>query len=430
MDKYLIKYLVDTADSELSKKYIDFFKAELDWQLYISETHMSEAYYRNRAIGMKEKLKHLYQYTNALFIQSNTKQSGTKKVLSTLMLPQKEILSLSKFGLESYSPIWHPLRKKNIFGDYKTLKWHKNIQDRIRNDDFHSFLDSKFHEDLETFQQYLLTQYQEQNFRALFLYTDQYFYSKYSIDIFKKMDRPSFVFTHGMPGIYSLEVDNRSDYLMVWSEKIKENYINVGFEPSKVKVLGHPLYKNLEKEKSLRSDLSDILIIPVSSVTWHQHEYNNIVVNDASMVVLYLYKVQNVLMRLGIKKARYRSHPSINKKWIYPFLDPDFYVCDTEPLSTSLNKSSLVIGANSTVVLEALMQGVNYIAFDPKDENGVNMSGYKAVSPFDGSEEKLMLSNDESELEYMLKSNAITDYSLVHDFIQDLDLSILKELID
>ncbi len=171
-------------------------------------------------------------------------------------------------------------------------------------------------------------------------------------------------------------------------------------------------------------------MIPVPSVTWHQHEYGNTVVNDASMVVLYLYKVQKILMRLGIKKARYRPHPSINKKWIYPFLDPDFYACDTEALTTSLDKSSLVIGANSTVLLEALIHGVNYIAFDPKDENGVNMSGYKSVPPFDGSEKKLMLSTDETELKKMITSNAVTDYNLVHDYIQNFDLSVINKLIN
>ena len=169
MDKYLIKYLLENTDNLLSKKYIDFFKAELDWQIYISETHISEAYYRNRTIDINEKLKRLYQYANALFMQSNTKKSNEIKVLSTLKLPQKDLLSFSKIGLKSYSPIWHPLGKKNNFGDYKTLKWHKKMQDRIRNDDFHLFLDSKFHNELETFQQYLLTQYDEQNFRALFL---------------------------------------------------------------------------------------------------------------------------------------------------------------------------------------------------------------------------------------------------------------------
>ena len=430
MDKYLIKYLVENADNELSKKYIDFFKVELDWHLYISETHIAKSYFRNRHIRTKDRLKRLYQYSRALILQPNTIESSNAKVLSTLKLSQKDTSSLSELGIAAYSPIWHPLRKKNIVGDLKTLRWHQRIQEKIRNDDFHLFLDSKFHEQLETFQEHLITQYQNYDFRALFLYTDQYFYSKYHIDIFKKLDRPSFVFSHGMPGAYSLEVDNRADYLMVWSEKIKQNYINAGFNSAKVKVVGNPSYKHLEKYKTLRSDFSNVLVIPVSSVTWHHHEYDNIVVSDASMVVLYLYKVQKVLKKLGIKKARYRTHPSINKEWVHPLLDPDFYVCDTEPLSTSLNKSSIVIGSNSTVLLEALIDGVNYIGFHPKEENGVNMSGYKSVPPFDGMEEKLMLTDNEEDLEKMLRSNVMTDYSLVHDYIQDLDLSILKKLIN
>jgi hypothetical protein len=430
MDTYLIKYLIETTDNELSKKYIDFFKAELDWQIYISETHISKSYFRNRKIDLNEKLKRLYQNVNALLISANLNQKDKINVLSTLKLPQQDTDSINQLGFNLFSPIWHPLRKKNIVGDYKTWQWHQNIQHKIRNADFSSFLDPEFHENLEAFQQHLISQYQQQNFKALFLYTDQYFYSKYSIDIFKKMNRPSFVFTHGMPGIYSKEIDNRADYLMVWSEKIKQNYIKAGFDSSKVKVVGHPIYTNLEKEKPLRSSLTDILIIPVSSVTWHQHEYNNVVVNDASMVILYLYKVQHVLTKLGIKNARYRPHPSINKKWIIPFLDSNFYTLDNQPLTTSLKKASLVIGANSTIVLEALMHGVNYIAFDPKDENGVNMSGYKSVPPFDGSEEKLMLAQNEAELEKMIVDNVMTKYSLVHDFIQDFDLSVLKELIN
>ena len=428
MDRYLIKYLVDTADDELSKKYIDFFKVELDWQLYISKTHMSKNYFRDRKRTLKEQLLAFYQYSYAVARSKNVKPSNNSKILSTVYFPNKE--QFSELKIASYSPVWHPVGKTNIFGDLKTLQWHKNIQNRIRHDDFQLFLEPTFHDALEQFQQHLLAQYTKQDFKALFLYTDQYFYSKYSIDIFKKMDRPSFIFTHGMPGIYNLEVDNRADYLMVWSEKIKQNYINAGFSEAKIKVVGHPRHLNIPKKVTLRSDLTDVLVIPVSSVTWHQHTYGDPVVNDASMVVLYLYKVQKTLQKLGVKKARYRSHPSINQQWIHSFLDQDFYVFDTEALPTSLQRASLVIGSNSTVVLEALMQGVNYLAFDPKDEQGKNMSGYKSVPPFDGSEEKLMMAENEMELEKMIKGNAITEYSLVHDFIQEFDLSVLKHLIN
>jgi 3D (Asp-Asp-Asp) domain-containing protein len=430
MDSYLIKYLRDNSENELSKKYIDFLKVELDCILYISETIMSKSYHRDRITSLENRLKKNYQYTNALLCVHNRKESSNKKVLSTLKLQQKDISSLSKLGYDFFSPIWHPLRKKNIFGDFKTLKWHKNIQKKLKTNDFHSFLEPEFHNELEVFQEHLLTAYTKQDFRALFLYTDQYFYSKYSIDIFKKMNRPSFVFSHGMPGIYSLEVDNRSDYLMVWSEKIKQNYINAGFESSKVKVVGNPNYQRVAKHKIIRSDLSNVLVIPLTSAVWVQHEYDKTVVTDNGATILYLYKVQTVLKKLGVKKARYRPHPTMNKQWVHSFLDQDFYTCDTENFNDSLNRSSLVIGTNSTLVLESLIHGVNYILFDPKNENGINMSGHKSVPPFDGSEEKLVVVNTEDDLFNALKNNALTNYDLVNDYIQDYDLSVLKELID
>lgn len=427
MDKYLIKYLRDNADNELSRKYIDFFKIELDWHIYNSEAHIAKEYHRNREIGWKERLIHLYQYSNAFFFNTNLKKEEGLNILSTVYFNDKNLLS--DLGFNSYSPIWHALGRNNIFGDYKTVTWYRKMQSRIRNEDFYLFLDPILHQELEIFQSRLVEQYKKQDFRALFLNTDQYFYSKYSIDIFKKMDMPSFVFSHGLPGIYSLEVDNRSNYLMVWSEKIKQNYINAGFHASKVKVVGNPKYKNIPKVKELKSSLSDILVIPVSSANWHQHEYDDTILTDKSMVVLYLYQVQTVLKKLGVKKARYRVHPSINKEWVRAFLDQNFYVCDSETLIESLNRSSLVIGSTSTVLLDSLMQGVNYIVFEPKEENQINMTGFKTVPPFDGSEEKLMVANDVIELEKMLRFNAITDYSLVHDYMHDFDLTMLKELI-
>ena len=123
MDKYLIKYLVENAETALSKKYIDFFKAELDWQIYVSETHMSRQYYRNKDIILKVRVLRFYQYTQAFLFQPNSKPPKNSKVLSIVYFPVKE--TLSNLGIDSYAPIWHPVGKKNIFGDLKTLNWHK-----------------------------------------------------------------------------------------------------------------------------------------------------------------------------------------------------------------------------------------------------------------------------------------------------------------
>lgn len=427
MDKYLIKYLRDNTSNKLSSKYIDFFKIELDWHIYNSDRHIANSYHRNSKIAFKSKLYTLLQYLNALFEKPIGIDKSHLNILSTVSFSNQN--DISNLGFNFYTPVWKAVGRKNVVGDLKIIMWHEDIQRLIKRKDFYLYLDLKLHQQLEIFQNHLISKFTKLNFEALFLSTDQYFYSKYAIDVFKIMQKPSFVFLHGLPAIYSLEVDNRADYLMVWSKKIRQNYLNAGFDPNKVKVIGNPKYKNIDAKKNLRSDLSDVLIIPVSSANWHQHEYDSTVITDKSMVVLYLYKVQSVLKKLGINKARYRTHPSINKKWVHAFLDQEFFFCDDQPLADSLERSSLLIGATSTVLLESLISGVNYIVFEPKDDNDVNMAGYKLVPPFDGSEEKLMVANTEEELEKMIQFNAITNYTLVHDYIQDFDASILNELI-
>lgn len=427
MDKYLIKYLRDNAESELSSKYIDFFKIELDWHIYNNERHIAERYHREKKSSFKVEIIKTLQYFYAIAGLYEKTKYYELNVLSTL--PFLDKLTLEKLEFNSYSPVWHSIGKKNIFGDLQTIKWHKRIQKIIQKEDFHSFLNKTLHFELEESQNHFLKQYKKKDFRALLLHTDQNFYSKYFIDVFRKLEKPSIVFSHGLPGIYSKEVDNRSDFLMVWSDKIKENYLNAGFDSDKIKVIGNPHYKKNQKDKELRSDLSDILVVPVSSILWHQHEYDSTVLVDKSMVVLYLYKVQKVLEKLGVKQVRYRTHPSINKDWVHAFLDQNFYVIDKQELVNSIKRSSLVIGATSTMLLESLIYGVNYIVFEPKDNENVNMAGFELVPPFDGSEKKLMIAREEDELENMLRNNVKTDYSLLHDYIQDFDPSILKELI-
>lgn len=425
LTKYLIKYLIESSENELAKKYIDFFKIELDWHIYNGDKHISPNYYRDKDIPVKLHLIYAIQYLIAVL--SRPTSANKKNILSAADFPVPN--PLYGLGYEVFSPVWHAIGKRNICGDMKTVLWHLGIQNLIRNADFNAFLDSRLHDNLEQFQSYLVAQYQKLDLRALILSTDQHFYSKYSIDIFTKMQRPSFVFSHGLPAIYSKEVDHRSDYLMVWGESIKKNYINAGFEESKIKVVGHPKYKTLPQKRDLRSDFSDVLVIPVSSAIYHQHEYDNIVLTDKSAVVTYLYMVQSVLKKLGVKKARYRVHPAVNKKWIHKFLSPNFYIQDTQPLDVSLNRSSLLIGATSTLLLESLIHGVNYILFEPTDEQGRNLLNYKNVPPFDGTDKKVTFAENENCLEEILKANALTDYSLVHDYIQELDTNIIKQLI-
>ena len=144
---------------------------------------------------------------------------------------------------------------------------------------------------------------------------------------------------------------------------------------------------------------------------------------------MYLYQVQNVLQRFGVKKARFRPHPALDKYWVYGFLDKRFYSIDNKPFVDSIRSSTLVIGATSTTFLETLMEGVNYLLYDPVDDNGISLCNSKSVPPFDGSVPELSIARNERELEYMLKNRYQTTPTVLEGYMRPLDLSVLKEII-
>lgn len=428
MDKYIVKYLRDHATDEASKKVIDFLKIEFDRQIYTFHYNAASVNKKKTRLDrFKDKYTTVKNYAE-IVAENKTDLPNRQNVLSFIEFPIAK--NLDDLGLHPLSPSWNRVEGSTILGDLKTISWFRRIHKTVKSGNLKQFLNPEFHEDFLSIQDHLIEQYRKYNIRALLLRSDVYYMSKFALDLFNQMQLPTFIFTHGLPAIYSLEVDNRSDYLMVWGEKMRQNYIDVGFDPAKIKVVGHPSYQNVPKSQDLSNNFSDVLVIPVSASLGHQNEYERTVLMDKSATVLYLYKVQKVLEKLGVSKARFRVHPSINRNWIYSFVDQNFYSVDTASLHDSLNRTSLVIGATSTVFLEALIHGVNYIVYEPKDEKGLSMLNTTLVPPFDGSDTKVQTADDEYQLERKLVEKALTDYTIVHDYIQDFDISVLKEILD
>lgn len=428
MEQYLLNYIKNATDSRLVAKYIDYFKIELDWISYANGNELSKPYHRDYSQPLKSQIRFSVQQLIAikeLFHGVNTKG---KNVLTFLPFSDKQLLE--SLGLVPYSTLINPISKNNIIGDEVIRKVRKLSNDIIFNKNFNEIIDEHLFMRLEEFRHDLEKLYAEKyNFRGLFLFTDQYFQSKFHIEIFKNISKPSCIFLHGLPGIYSNCVDTRSDYLMVWGEKIKENYIKFGLDPNKVIVVGNSKYSIIPKHKYLRNSLDDVLVLTTSATNWHQHEWGNPVVYDKSKLVLYLYELENILKSLGVNKARVRPHPSVDKMWLNSYLDLSFYTMDYLPLDQSLNRATLAIGQISTVCLEAMMSGVNYLVYEPKDENDKTYNGGDFFPPFDGSEKELEIAYNKQDLIYMIKNKHQNSLAFLDGYIKPLDLSPLNKII-
>ena len=57
--------------------------------------------------------------------------------------------------------------------------------------------------------------WQKDDIKALFVGNTENFFESLAVDIFKELGKPSFEFTHGVPGIYRNH-PHKGNYTLVW----------------------------------------------------------------------------------------------------------------------------------------------------------------------------------------------------------------------
>lgn len=413
MEKYYLLDYLKKNNPVIAAK-LDLLKYELDQRIYYYGQHFKcpkeKSFSKDQKFlyNLKYYLKTIYTF---YLIFKTLKNNGSKTIISNAYFSVNK--KLADAGLNILRPIHSLDRGKLTVCNLKILTEFVVIDQKIRNADFNELLSGKFLKKLDSLTEHLTEYYKSIGVDALIVPNDISFYEQLNIQIFKKMGKPSFIFLHGLPGRYNIYDDNQTDYLVVWGEKIKQHYIKVGFNPDKIIVSGHPFYEQLSVEP-LRSSLIDVLVI---SKALDGAQFRDRVRHaDRGNIIVYLNQIADSLKLLGVKKARLRVHPSENVNWYLKFIDRDFFVADKESLVDSLKKSTLVIGPTSTVFLESIYYGVNYLVYEPT-VNNINFSDYLSVPPFDGSDPKVPVANNETDLKKLLIEKTIVDKTVFNDYV-------------
>lgn len=421
-NEYLLKNLMDAASTEDLKEHIDLLKIELDWHIYHYGQHFSKP---KEGRKIKETVSRKLIKFIRPYVKHGNKfyQKDGLNILSLIYFSNFNQL-LESAGYNLLSPYWAPVQK--VITNKEIIRAVNYLNENISAAPFHFLISPDFQEQVKHFQHLILAFFAQYDFRGLFLYTDQYFYSKVAIKAFRRLQRPSFVLSHGLPGIYNKHVDSRTDFLLVWGERIKQNYINAGFDPNKVLIAGHPAYNNFKRTAILRNNLEDVLVL-AKAVSPHQHTYTSIS-NDRGNMITYLLNVKAVLQRLGVRSAKLRPHPTMSGDWLLRFVNDDFYKLDAQPLQQSLNTASMVIGPTSTILLESAMYGVNYVVFEPQ-VNSQDILNYTVVPPFDGSDSNIPVAKSEEELYDFLQHKQQINPCMLDDYMSPFNLDLIKKNI-
>jgi hypothetical protein len=433
MDKfYYYDYLLKHANKR-DAELIDILKVELDNRIYYYGQHFrypAEKYQSNilRSSNFKKQIKNILikGLLFAKYFFSGNLDKNKKNILSNAYFTFNS--ELSKLGFNVIRPIWnigfHPHMSvlPSISFFWKTLRM-INI---LNNGKFNELLSESFKSELDEYISVSKDIYKKY-IDALIIPYDMPAMEKIAIKAFKEIQKPSFVFLHGLPGRYNNLDENRTDYLIVWGEKIKQHYIDHGFSANKIFVSGHPYYNAL-KTRKLRFSLDNILVI-TKSVNGAQPCSDRLILSDRGNLIRYLFSLQSVLQKLGIKKVRFRPHPSENGLWYLQYIDTKFYKLENINFKDAVNNSSLLIGPTSTVLIETMYYGINYVIYEPVINN-ITHDGLPIVPPFDGTDNRLPVAKNEDELYDIIKNQKTIDTSIWDEYIKTpFDISFIKTLI-
>lgn len=327
----------------------------------------------------------------SVFIK-NTLVSKERK-LNAIM--SNAYVNVKLHGVNVVSPPWSISPRTNIANSLALFFIIGKIQNELDKRSIKTLMSKEFKLMLFEFEKEMLKLFSEYKIKALIVPNDMAFLENLSIKIAKKNNIPSFVYLHGLPARYNNIDDNRAEYLVVWGNGLKREYINVGVNEDKILTMKHPVYSNFDNVV-LESTLDNVLVLTkaISGVPCISTE---IVLPKRSVLLYYLELVKINLQKLGVTKAKLRLHPSERKEFYEKGLSDDFFVIDESPKDVALSNSSLIIGPTSTMVLDAIKSGKNYILFDPVFDD-LTLEGMPLVGPFTGND-FIKLSNTFEEIE-------------------------------
>jgi hypothetical protein len=403
-DFYFYEYLKRSLQSD--EYFLELIKYELDARIYRHGEHFraSEKFSIIRFI-ISLGLKILYVFVHG------RKKNLKNALLFNANLYLKEPLIKGGFNLISTETTFRS--KLYVIGGLRILLKIELIRFCIATREIPYLLSNHFHKRIQSLKKDLKGLIEENDIRGLLLSNDMAFLEKLLIEIFKELKRPSFVYLHGIPTTYNVVDNSRSDFMVVWSEKIKQIYTNIGVKQEKILVAGNPLYSNVQP--AINSyDLDSILIIS-HSITQSPENSDQFIVQDRGALLTYLYSIQEVLKGLGVKCVKLRVHPSENSEWYKKNIDNSFYSLDSIHLHDTLQTSSLVIGPISTVFFDTLRAGKNYIMYEPLVKHRT-VKNFRLVQPFNGVDPRIPVANSEEELKYLISNKVVVSDGVLNDY--------------
>ena len=444
-NKYLLSYLRNYYNDSRMNRILDYFKVDFDYYLYAYGCQFGA--YDN----MEAKLQYMYcdhknsktyinkwgrqtlinyirhkaylLYSRRIHKKMDNKSHNDESHKTVLFIEHVSLETRKIFAEKGIKIVCiEELNNKSAPDIFNIFEWYNNLSKLT----FKERLELNRYDCLDDF--IIAIQKRFRNYDGLFVGNDEYFICKLFIDAFKRMNIPTYNWSHGLDS--SIGITMRTDYTLVWGNALKNNLVKDGKKEDSIIVSGNIHYFDIADISSFRNSLENVLVLTSATIANIRHtwDYDSFDKWDRSLLITYIYSVENVLKRLGVKRARLRPHPINNKLWVDKFIDTDFFCIDNLPLESSLENTSLAIGPTSSTFVESLRKGVTYLIYEP-GVNGRNIIGTPLIPPFDGSDINIKVAFNEEQLKDLIEKHYSYDKNILKDYIVPFDIDAFYDTL-
>lgn len=404
-------YIVPYLQNKINNPTIaDALKQDIERRYYHYGDHFKSPF-ENNNIKLTDSLKIIFRQLlidlkSRLFLEPLPPDS----IVSNAYVSAGQIVHSRKFNL--VRPPWSSSLSNTIYGDLTLIQSSERFKNVLNKAKLIEFFSSNFIEQANSLYEILENYYKNPNIVAGLFPYDIGFFECISIDILKKLNKPSIVYLHGIPGVYEQDLYTRGEHLFVYGHQIKENFKLLDYPQNNIHVVGYPLEINWTS--TLKNSFDNILVLGMSMPGSHFSDRTP-ELYDRGHLIYYPYLIQDILQGLGVKNATFRPHPSERMDWYLQHIDSTFYKVDSgERITKAISNSTLVIGPTSSVALEAIALGVNFICFEPFD-----IYRKWLVPPYDGSDTDLVTCFSPDELRFNLINKNTSNQNLVRKYLDD-----------
>jgi len=423
MESNLLDYLIKNSD-KYTARHLNLIKYELGGLTSHFGDHFSSPIEGGRKNLLRDNLIVDYIEFFAIKLFKNKQDFNKKKVLSSATSLWNNHFKDMGFHVER--PPWNIRRDFQIECSLKLYLLTKKIKRKLKRNNFNYLISKDFFLIIDEYKDLLKKYCLKNSYDALIIEQYNGFFHKLISEIFNELNKPIIFWHHGgIPANYDVNHQNRADYFVLMGQRQVDDYIKVGYSPSKFLVAGHPEYN--EAISSLKFDFDEVLIITKAIAGYNPLENSNL--QHRSNSLLYLKSLKRVLQKLGVDNVFLRPHPSESFDWYSKFIDTKFFKKSKPVLKDCLNTATLVIGPISTTIIDSLYNGVNYVVYEPIIDNHTIL-GNLLTPPLDGKDSRFPVAHCEKKLEHILtKKNKICKSFYLELVKTPRDISFLKKII-